>query len=185
MPSEENKYSPEFKKKVAQEALDNSKKNLDGLSNKYDVPVSVILMWTAEFEKGGEEVFQEEEQSAKAQQASNMEDIEVQGHDNIDAVSHGVMPDNLNYKRLIFWALTGMAIIIIVVQSLMMMFDINKRFLQFNTNEEDEAFYQSVQQKKKAKERINSFGVVDLDEGIYRVPVDSIIDEMAADTSSE
>ncbi len=53
MENEGKKYTADFKKEVAQKALDQDKKNLDRLSDKHDVPVSVILMWATELEKGG------------------------------------------------------------------------------------------------------------------------------------
>jgi len=39
MTNEDQNYTPEFKKKVDQKALDQSKQNLEGLSEKYEVPV--------------------------------------------------------------------------------------------------------------------------------------------------
>ncbi len=58
MASEEKNYTAAFKKEVARKALDQQKKDLDKLSNEYDVPVSVILMWATELEKCGEDVFE-------------------------------------------------------------------------------------------------------------------------------
>ncbi|MDX1617459.1 MAG: hypothetical protein R3224_01650, partial [Balneolaceae bacterium] len=67
MSNEEQSYSVEFKTKVAKEALEQDKKNLDRLSDKYDVPVSTILSWTVQLEKNAPE-FHEEEQSSESEQ---------------------------------------------------------------------------------------------------------------------
>jgi transposase-like protein len=50
----QEEYSPEFKAKVAAEALAQDRKNLDKLSAKYDVPVSLILTWASKYEKDPE-----------------------------------------------------------------------------------------------------------------------------------
>jgi hypothetical protein len=35
--------------------------------------------------------------------------------------------------------------------------------------------------KKEGQQQLESFGVVDLENGIYRIPIDSAINQMAAD----
>lgn len=180
MPSEKN-YSSEFKKEVAQKALDQSKKNLDKLSDKYDVPVSVIQMWATELEKGGAEVFEapsEEADDHIAEQAKI--DVEITDKEVADSVEHGVMFDRLNYKRLIFWSIFGTILLIVFVQSLFEMFQYNERIMQENVSSDSE-FYQSRQLKREARNQLESFGVVDLENGTYRIPIDSAINEIAAE----
>ena len=181
MTSEEQNYSPEFKKKVAREALDRSKQNLEGLSEKYDVPVSVILMWATELEKGGEDVFEKDEKDVELEEKTTMVDVEIEEQDVANSVDHGVMLDNLNYKRLTFWTVLGVVVLLIIVQSLIELFQYNRQSLQDRVSAQSGEFYQAVQQKKAAKKRINSFGVVNLEEGTYRVPIDSVINNMAVD----
>lgn len=181
MENEENKYTSEFKLEVAQKALDQSKKNLDKLSDKYDVPVSVILMWATELEKGGPEVFEtpEEEKDAKAEKETNV-DVEISDAQVADAVEHGVMLDKLNYKRLIFWSVFGVILVLIFVQALFEMYQYNQQVAQERVSNESQ-YYQVNELKTNARQKINSFGVVDLENGIYRMPIDSVINEMAVD----
>ncbi|HLR25655.1 MAG TPA: hypothetical protein VK112_07280 [Fodinibius sp.] len=181
MTNEDQNYTPEFKKEVAQKALDQSKQNLEGLSEKYEVPVSVILMWATELEKGGEDVFKESHEDAELKEESSMVDIEVNNQEIASSVDHGVMFDNLNYKRLAFWTVLGLVMFLIIIQSLIEVFQFNSQALQDRVSAESGEYYQAVQQKQEAKERINSFGVVNLEEGTYRVPVDSVINKMAVD----
>lgn len=180
MASEEKNYSAEFKKEVAQKALDQSKKNLDKLSKKYDVPVSVILMWATELEKGGEEAFKTTDKPEEEPEGVTEVDLEITDKKIADSVEHGVMFDRLNYKRLVFWSVFGSILVLIFVQALFEIYQYNERVIQERVSAESE-YYQAVQLKKEAQQQLESFGVVSLENQIYRIPVDSAISEMAGD----
>lgn len=182
MASDEQTYSAEFKKEVAQKALDQSKKNLDKLAKEYDVPVSVILMWATELEKGGEDVFEtsEEKPTEASDESSDEFDVEISDGQVAESVEHGVMADKLNYKRLVFWSVFGTVLVVIFVQALFEMYQYNMQVTQERVSSESE-YYQVNQMKKEAREELDSFGVVDLENGIYRIPIDSAINKMAAD----
>ncbi|HLR31277.1 MAG TPA: hypothetical protein VK074_02230 [Fodinibius sp.] len=184
MASEENNYTPEFKKEVAQKALEQSKQNLDTLSEEYGVPVSVILMWAVELEKGGEEVFKkadEETSKTKKEHDTKSIDITISDEEVSNSIEHGVMFDNLDYKRLMFWSVLGIILVIIFIQGLFEMFEYNKQTLEDRVSARSGEFYQSNQLKKEAEEKLTNFGVVNLEEGTYRIPIDSIINNMAVD----
>lgn len=186
MASEEKNYSPEFKKEVAQKALDQSKKDLDGLSRKYDVPVSVILMWATELEKGGPEVFDTTEESEVQPQTEESSDVDLELPDGeiAEGFEYGVMKDRLNYRRLIFWSILGIILIHIFVQALMEMNSYNERITRERHSSEQE-YSEAVRLKQQAEEQINSFGVSNLEENIYRIPIDSAISDIAVDTENE
>lgn len=183
MASEEEKYSAEFKKEVAQKALDQSKKNLDKLAKSYDVPVSLILMWATELEKGGDDVFEVSESAGEPKKAESEDtdvDLEISNERVANSVEHGVMDDKLNYKRLIFWSVFGTILVVIFVRGLIEMYQYNMQVTQERVSSESE-YYQVNQMKKEAQEQLDSFGVVDLENGTYRIPIDSAINNMAAD----
>ena len=182
MANEKQNYSAEFKKEVAQKALDQSKKNLDKLAKQYDVSVSVILMWATELEKGGEDVFDiaEEDQETSPEGSPENIDVEITSEEVADSVEHGVMADKLNYKRLIFWSVFGTILVIIFVRGLFEMYEYNMNTTQERVSSESE-YYQVNQMKKEARQQLDSFGVVDLENGIYRIPIDSAINEMTGD----
>ncbi len=182
MANEKQNYSAEFKKEVAQKALDQSKKNLDKLAEKYDVSVSVILMWATELEKGGEDVFEtsDEDQETPAEEPVENVDVEITNERVANSVDHGVMDDKLNYKRLVFWSVFGTILVIIFVRGLFEMYEYNMNTTQERVSSESE-YYQVNQMKKEAQQQLESFGVVDLENNIYRIPIDSAINEMAAD----
>lgn len=181
MASEEQKYSAEFKKEVAQKALDQSKQNLDELSEEYDVPVSVILMWATEFEKGGDDVFESEEDTEE-EPTGEQEQIDVEISDDrvVDSINFGVMLDQLNYKRLVFWSVFGVIIVSVLVQALFELYQYNQSFVEERVSSESQ-YYQANQLREEAEQQLNSFGVIDLENEIYRIPIDSAISNMAAD----
>lgn len=181
MASEEQNYTADFKKEVAQKALEQDKKNLDPLSEKYDVPVSMILMWATELEKGGEDVFETpEEKTDQSDDAQQEVSVEITDEKVADSVDHGVMLDQLNYKRLVFWSVLGVIIVIVFVQALYEMYQYDQQITRERVSAESQ-YYQANQLKSEARDQLNSFGVVDLENNIYRIPIDSAITEMAED----
>lgn len=180
MTSNEKKYSAEFKIEVARKALDQSKKNLEGLSKKYDVPVSLILMWATELEKGGPEALKdapETEQPVKEQEAF---DVEVTNPSIADSIGHGVMFDRLNYKKLVFWSVFGMVLFIIFVQGLIEMYQTNFQVTQDRISSES-TYYQAERMNLDAQTHLESFGVIDLEANTYNIPIDSAINKVAED----
>lgn len=182
MASEEQKYSAEFKKEVAQKALNQSKQNLDDLSDQYDVPVSVILMWATELEKGGEDVFETSEEDTEEEVTEEYDQVDVEITDGkvADSVDHGVMLDQLNYKRLVFWSVFGIIIVSVIVQALYELYQYNQSFIEERVSSESQ-YYQANQLREEGEQQLDSFGVVDLENGIYRIPIDSAISNIAAD----
>lgn len=185
MASEENNYSPEFKLEVAQKALDQSKQDLDKLSKEYDVPVSVILMWTAELEKGGPEVFAPSEETETDTPEEELPDVDIDITDEeiAEGFDYGVMKDRLNYRRLIFWSILGIILVLVFVQALVEMNKYNERVAAEQVSAENE-YYEVSQLKEDAEEQLNSFGVVNLEENIFRIPIDSAISNIAAETEN-
>ena len=185
MASEDQNYTSDFKFKVASKALEQDKQNLDKLSDKYDVPVSLILKWTVKLEKSGADAFKAEEKT-KAEETEKKEhiedhesvDVEVDNPDIAESVSYGVMHDDLNTSRLIFWSVLGMILVVIFVVGLMQMYEYNKSVTKERISEQSE-YYQVKQLNEEAKETLSGFGVVDPEEGIYRIPIDSAINDIA------
>lgn len=182
MASEEQHYTPEFKKKVAEKALEQDEKNLDALSGEFDLPVSVILMWTEEYKKEGADAWDKEVSPTQSEKAGDEMEVEVEITDPeiADSVDTGVMLDRLNIKRLAFWSILGIILVLIFIQSLYEMNQYNTQVTQQRVSAESQ-YYQVNQLKEEARNRLSSFGVVDLENGIYRIPIDSAINEMASE----
>ncbi len=183
MSNEDKTYDAEFKARVAKEAIEHDKKNLDRLSKKYDVPVSTILTWAVQLEKNAEDVFESSEEPETVQEhISDQEEVEVEVTDEeiVDSIDYGAMHDRLNISRLTFWSVLGTVLVILFIFALREMHQYNRLISEEAASGSTE-YYQVNQQNREATETLNSFGVVDLENGIYRIPIDSAINEMAED----
>ncbi len=183
MANEEQNYTSEFKSKVASKALEQDKQNLDRLSDKYEVPVSLILKWTVQLEKEGTDAFKAEAETGAKDSEAHIEDhesvdVEVDNPDIAESISFGVMHDDLNYKRLFFWSILGMILVVIFVVGLIEMYQYNTSVSRDRISEESQ-YYQINQLNEEAQETLNSFGVVDPEAGIYRIPIDSAMNDIA------
>lgn len=179
MSNEDKTYSAEFKAEVAKKAIDQGKKNLDNLSKEYEVPVSTILTWAVQLEKNAETFFERSEEAENVEEhiADEEEiDIEVTDKEIADSLEHGVMYDRLNIRRLVFWSILGMVLALLFIFALREMYQYN-RMVSNEAASSSTEFYQVNQQKREANETLNSFGVVDLENGVYRIPIDSAINE--------
>src|SRR5699024_1828477 len=132
MASQDQTYSSEFKAEVAVKAMEQGKKNLDRLSDEYDVPVSVILSWTAALERNANITF---DAKGKEEAASLYEEDDAKMIVNVKtdephittSLDQGVMPDELNYKNLLMWVGLGLAFVLIFVQLAIEMNQVNPR----------------------------------------------------------
>lgn len=181
MANEERNYTADFKIKVAKAALEQDKKNLDRLSDKFDVPVSDILTWAVKLEKHSEQVFRDESEMPESVQSESDEtdlvDLEVTDRDIENSIHDGVMKESLNYRRLIFWSVFGTILATIFVFTLKELYEYSSQLNQDQVSSQSE-FYEVNKLKREATEQLNSFGVVDSEQGIYRIPIDSAITDV-------
>jgi len=182
MASQEPTYSTEFKAKVALEALAQNKKNLDRLSDKHDVPVSVILTWVVQLERNAANIYATTSEPANVdtKEEDSLVDVEIDDEKVSESISFGVMGDELNYKRLTFWSVLGVVFVLIFVQLLIEMYDQTQQFNQDRISASSE-YFEVTELNKNDQKRLSSFGVVDIEKGIYRMPIDSVIEQMAVD----
>lgn len=182
MANQDSGYSSKFKAKVAQEALDRNKKNLEPLSDKYNVPVSVILTWAVQLERNDATVFATAEESSDVNttKESTAVDVEIDDEEVSQGITKGVMRNNLDYKKLTFWSVLGVIFVVIFVQLLVEMYQLTSQANQERVSAQSE-YYEVAEQNRKDRERLSSFGVVNIEEGIYRIPIDSVINDMAVD----
>lgn len=183
MANQESNYSSKFKAKVALEALARDNQNLEPLSDKYDVPVSVILTWAVQLERNAANIYStttEPTDVTTAEEENSFVNVEIDDEEVSESVSHGVMGDKLDYKKLTFWSVLGIIFVIIFVQLLVEMYQMTTQYNQERVSAQSE-YHEVSEQNRKDKERLSSFGVVDIENGIYRIPIDSVINDMAVD----
>lgn len=180
MANEEKQYTADFKTKIAEKAIAQDKQNLERLSDEYDVPVSTILTWIVAYEKGTlrEDPIQEDTESKPEDDSEEVVDLEINDSELAESFRFGAMRDNLNYRRLFFWCILGVVLFFIFVESLRQMYFVNEQ-LTLERKAEQSQFRQINDLRNNDRETLNSFGVVDEEEGIYRIPIDSAINELA------
>lgn len=100
--------------------------------------------------------------------------------DFLKSVEYGATYDNLNYKRLTFWSLFGTGVIVLFIVAVMFMYEYT-RTSSLQTQSERSTFYNIEELRQNDQIKLNSFGVVDPNEGIYRIPIDSAITVIAID----
>lgn len=180
-----DKHSSEFKAKVALDAITQGRAVIEKIAQKYDVSEEEVRAWTAKMYNEAESIFGEEtEFSPTGHEDSDFiaEDVYLSTDSekfNYD-VEYGVTKDDLNYKQLIFWSSLIVGLVIIMSVGLVYFAE----FSLFDTQQRvSGASPASVAQELKTEQmqELNSFGVVDLEEGLYRIPIDSAINRIAID----
>ncbi len=182
--AEKKEYSSEFKAKVALQALEQNKKDLEPLAKKYEVPVSLILTWAVQLEENAAGVYDASEEPVDIEYGPIPVDIEVESREIEISLKNGVMSDDLNYMRLASWSVIGLILVIVFMQMLVEIFQVNIGKHPEQVIGED-AFYEVTEKKHEAKKRLSSFGVVDKETNVYRVPVDMVIEQMAQDAEAD
>ncbi|MDZ7772019.1 MAG: hypothetical protein U5K31_04665 [Balneolaceae bacterium] len=181
-------YSADFKRTVAREALDQDRENLDRLSEKHGVPVSLILTWAVELEKHGEDAFADSGEDAGARDASEAVgpdhqtgtetwELEIENEDVAAGASEGAMLDRLNYKRLIFWSVFGMVLVVIFTVALFELYQYNTQLVRERVSAGSE-YYEVNELRRQGEDQLSEFGVVDPEAGIYHIPIDSAMNQM-------
>ncbi|MBO6523664.1 MAG: hypothetical protein JJ971_07570 [Balneolaceae bacterium] len=96
------------------------------------------------------------------------------------AVNHGVNDDSMDYGKLYFWSGLGTFAVIVFVVALM--FFAQFSFLSAQRNASASSTYLEITKlKADQNEQLNSFGVVDLEDGVYHIPIDEAINKVAVD----
>jgi transposase-like protein len=167
MSKQQKTFTDEEKKKIALEAASGGEDAVKKLSEKHGVSEEEIHNWIRETDVTDvAAVTGEEEVSLEATEEF------------IESVNYGANFDKLNYRRLIFWSIFGIAVILIIIQSIMFIHDYTQSSATILRSEQSQ-FYEIDEMKLNEQETLNSFGVVDPEAGIYRIPIDSAITQIA------
>lgn len=98
----------------------------------------------------------------------------------VAAVNYGAEEEGLNIKAITMWSVLGVVSVIVFVLVLI-------PFAQFTFNSANanvnvtSSYYEIEKLETDAREHLNSYGVVDGEEGIYRIPIDEAINKIATD----
>lgn len=189
MGNEEKSYSREFKAKVVLEAVSGESNTPQEVAEKYDVSAAQILSWARELDISESHLNKLKssigESTSDADEADS-DQVEIESSDELflSEVEYGVTYDTLNYGRLTFWTVFGTGFVILAVLALMAIYENSVRTVQQQVSETSE-YYQVRDLNARDQEILSSFGVVDPEEGIYRIPIDSAISRMVEEEDTE
>ena len=91
-----------------------------------------------------------------------------------ESLSLGASPDKLNYRSLFGWFFAGIMTVVVFIYIAMTLFS----YFSFHQSQNSAAsaiYYELEDLRAKHIETLTTFGVVDEEAGVYRVPVDSAI----------
>lgn len=180
-----SKYSAKFKAKVAIEALAHNIGDLHELAEQYKVSEMEIVTWVTQLKETASGLFTDGPETANAatgEVAVASEEYEVSINDEeftLD-LAKGVTEDRLNLKLITKWFAFGVVLIVIAISSLV-------QFAQHSVAKaerraaESSDYGEVTKLKQQQNEVLSNFGVVDMDEGIYHIPIDEVINKMAKD----
>jgi len=173
------KHSAEFKAQTALEAISLPLAEIEAFAQKKGTSKDEVLEWVAALKSKSANLFKDETDSHSGHHASG-ENVNLETDNELlaAAVSHGVNDDKLNFNKLIFWSTFGTGLVIVIIYGLVQFAEAswfnaqNKAALNSN--------YSKIKElKAKDAEILNSFGVVDLENGTYRIPIDQAINNIA------
>lgn len=173
MSKDPNKLRAEEKTRIVEEAISGGKGNIKATAEKYGIDVELLETWIRE--KDVTYVFTPEH-------LDDEESVDLQVTEEFaNDYEYGATPDHLNYPRLIFWSMFGTSVVVLMIVSIFYIHDFT--YQSFGQQQSSESIYYSIGELQERDQVIlDSYGVVDLEEGIYRIPIDSAITRMAVDT---
>ncbi len=165
MSNEPNKFTEEEKAAIALKAASGGAEEIKKLAKKHNVSEEKIKNWIRET-------------GATTVEEAN-EEYSLEASDEFTSqVEYGATFDKLNYGRLTFWSVFGTAVILTMILAIMALHDYTTSGTTQQASERS-LYFEIEQLQERDRARLESFGVVDPDEGIYHIPVDSAIRIMA------
>ena len=172
MSNDSKNFTLEEKTKIALEAASGDRGKMINLAEKHDVTVEKIEEWIRE--TGVSNVTPTDADDEESLSIVATEDFAKD-------YEFGATPDNLNYSRLFFWSIFGTVVILLFIVAVFNVYDYTYDGVN-QQSAETSLYYDIDQLEASSSEQLNSFGVVNPEEGIYSIPIDSAITEIAQES---
>lgn len=168
MSSESKNYTKEEKAAIALKAVSGDDTAKQQLAEERGVTVKEIDNWIRET---AVEPVDEDEESISLEASDDFR----------ESVEFGAVHDRLNYPRLIFWSIFGTGIIAIMIFAIMALYSYTVSETQ--QQQSDQSLYYNITEiQQQSNATLGTFGVVDPEERIYRIPIDSAITIIVQDS---
>ena len=168
-------HSPEFKAQVALEAISQVNDVFTSVAKKHGVTKQEVETWVSELKGNASAVFEE---SVPVSQGEVF-DVEIPATEEFAAVvKHGVEGEGINLTAVYKWS--GIGVVLVVVSVVALIFFAQYAYSNAEENVNVTSSYYEIEKLREEGEAIlNSYGIVDLEEGVYRIPIDEAINKMA------
>jgi len=162
-------FTEEEKAAIALKAASGQENKLQELAEEHGVSVEEIRNWMRET---GVTAVNEDD-----------DNISIETTDNYaTSVEYGVSFDTPDYKKIVFWTTFGSAVVLLIIVSVFYVHSYTTSNVADITSQESQ-FYNIQELQQQDTEILNSYGVVDPEEGIYRIPIDSAITEIVNESN--
>ncbi|MCC5939953.1 MAG: transposase [Balneolaceae bacterium] len=165
--SKKKTFTEEEKAAIAKQAASGGDETIKESAEKHGVSIEQIKLWIRE-SNAADVDYAEDEVSLEA-----TDDFEI-------SVTYGATFDKLNYRRLTFWSAFGTITIVLFIVAIIYIHDYTQSSVSQDRAEQS-LFYNIEEIQQRDRAQLESFGVVDPEEGIYRIPIDSAITIIATD----
>lgn len=183
MSNEKKSYSREFKAEVVLEAVSGEHINPHEVAQKYDVSPAQIVSWAHELNISDvnlEKLSASVEGSQKESSDDVIVEIETESQVFESEVAYGATYDIINMRLLTFWTIFGSIFIAVTIMIIIGLFNFGTASTIRSASERSE-FYEIQEMRQNEDQTLSSFGIVDLENRVFRMPIDTVISRMAQD----
>ncbi len=154
-------FTEEEKAAIALKAVSGDEKTIRNLADEHGVTVDDIQSWIRE--------------TGVSPVRSSDDEVTLEVSDEYTkSLEYGASFDMPNYKRIVFWSAFGSAVVLLIIVSIFYVHNYTATSAA-DVSAQTSQFYEIEQIKERDQATLNSFGVVDPEEGIYRIPIDMAI----------
>jgi len=170
MSNSSKKFTEEEKAAIALKAASGEAGKLQDLAEEHGISEEEIRNWMRE--TGVENVSDDDEDSVI---------IDVTD-DYGRSVEYGATFDIPNYRRIVFWSAFGTGLVLLIVLSVFYVHSYTTNVVADQSAQGSE-FYDIQQLQERDSEILNNYGVVDAEDGVYRIPIDQAISEIVNESN--
>ena len=176
---EKQQYSREYKAKVVLEATSEDADPVE-VARRHNVTPGTLLSWANQMDVNDLQLKKLAEAAGTEGAHDAIETVDVDSNSDRFAASieYGATHDILDMKKLTFWSLFGTGFVLLIILALYGAYTLTTSQTIQQVYEQGGDHYEVRELHERQRADLESFGVVDAEEEIYRVPIDSVFSRM-------